>query len=1392
MRLGLDFGKVFTKGVVIDKYNNIVKKWFLRHQGEVGNSLETILNELNHENIHVSAFGLTGSFSELFSGDGKGEKIDDVNALITAANYFSPSARNIINIGGSSLMLIELSENGEFLNMTCNSLCAAGTGSFLDQQALRLGINDNGLAEHTMMLSPPEVATRCAVFAKTDIIHRQQEGFSKSEIWCGLCKGLSLTMLNTLLKGRKIHGDVLLTGGVAMNSLIQHYLRTILNEKLIVSENPHLLQAFGAALLGNLEFKNLRNFIQGRGTSRKNNDKKLMPSLNLELSKHFSFDNDNFFVDSNGTEVRVSKITGKNSPECFIGIDIGSTSTKSALIDREGKVIADFYRKTDGDPIGATKKIFQAIQEFQERDGIDMKILGTATTGSGRKMLGQLIGADAIVNEITAHATGALHFNPDIETIFEIGGQDSKYIHLKNGRVHLVNMNYVCAAGTGSFIEEQAVRLGFDVRQIGKMVLGIQPPITSDRCTVFMEEDLNRLLRQGYSKKEVMAAVMYSVVQNYLNKVVGNRPVSKQKIFFQGATARNVGLVAAFEKYLKREIIVNPSCHIMGALGAALIARNKILSEGRKTTFRGLNVFKNEIKLTWDTCNICSNVCRITYAEISGFKEKPSWGYMCGREPEEKKAKYKEYYDLFEFREKLLLTVGGAVRKTKPLGTAGIPWVMTNYTYMPLWRTFLNELGFNVRMSPKTNDEILKAGIESVQADMCLPVKVVYGHVNYLSKINDVNFIFLPHLIGGKKNKDTSNSCFCPYVQAVPSMLRAGSDTGKNLKPIVSPVVDFRESISSTVKNLFAVFKDFGISEQMIRKAFKKGMEAQNKFSEALQQKGREVLEELKKDQNKAMVIVGRPYNVYDSRVNLNIPKKIAGLGFRVIPLDMIPFNSENLGEEFYNMFWNYGQVIINALKVIRDYGNVFPVYLTNFSCGPDSFLLTYAEEISDKKPLLILELDEHGADAGYSTRIEAFVDSIESYVHNDERFSIYSPKVNRDELRDRKWLIPPMHPIGARLVAAAMRGHGLNAVSLPDETADVHSIGKSLTRGGECVPASLTIGNIVKYMQENKNSEKFAVFMPTSTGPCRFGQYATLHRIILNKSGYADVPVISPSAENAYYGLDMELRKDIWKAILSGDILYKIRCKLKPYEEKGGEAERKMNEAFRVMEACFENRGDYLVFLEKAVRNFDKIKTKKITKPLVGVVGEIFVRCNPFSNGYVVESIERYGGEAWLAPVSEWIQYTAYLHKLTAIDAMKWNEIFKAFFKNRFIVREEHRAYEVVEQWLHDRKEPPIDLVVNEGARYLPREFTAEAILTIGRAVVFMKQNASLIVNASPFTCMPGNISAAIFQKIQKEYGVPVINLFYDGDHSENERLRSFMSNIRVKKEDGARALVG
>ena len=1391
MRVGFDLGSLYIKAVIFDRNNNILQGWFIEHKGRVRESLESILKEGEKYLEKADFLGVTGSFAKTIFP--KKIPIDGINALITGTLRYIPDAKNIINIGGGSLSLIELNGNGEFINLTSNSLCAAGTGSFLDQQAFRMGMAQQQEDADTVVKKPPEIATRCAVFAKTDIIHRQQEGFTKPEIWCGLCKGLSSTILSTLLKGRLLDGTVVLTGGVALNPQIQNWLKKEFSDGFKIPQNPQFIQAVGAAILGEHKIEDLLGVIRSEQVQKTAvRSSGLRKPLDLRISKVPSFDVQAVWVDDNNTECRLKEWDFSGNVKAFLGIDIGSTSTKAVIIDNNADILADFYRKTEGDPIGATKKIFSAITYLCEKNETVLEIIGSATTGSGRKMIGTITGADTIVNEITAHAHGALHFNKDIETIFEIGGQDSKYIYLKNGRVHLVNMNYVCAAGTGSFVEEQANRLGFKVQDIGRVVMGITPPVTSDRCTVFMEQDIDRLLRDGYSREEVMAAVMYSVVQNYLIKVVGNRPVSNGKIFFQGATARNAGLVAAFEQYLGKEIIVHPSCHVMGALGAAIIARKKIQS-GVKTSFRGFDIFKRDVSLSAENCNLCSNVCRISFADIDGLDKKPSWGYMCGREPDEQKAKYKEYNDLFEFRERLLLTVGSGGRKKQNGYTIGLPWALSTYTYMPLWRVFLRELGFNVRISPRTNDILLKKSIESVQADFCLPAKLINGHMQYFYDNKNVDFIFLPSMIASEKRHSTTNTCFCPYLQAAPAISNH-INNGRDSKHIgiLSPVIDFRKKEWEIIDELKSVLGRFDISVAEIKKAYRRGMESQREFARICMAKGKDVLRELKEKGEQGMVIIGRPYNVCDPRVNLNIPKKIAGLGYRVIPLDMIPFDISNLGKEFNNMFWSYGQVIVNAMKVVKDYDNLFPVYLTSFSCGPDSFILTYAEEIAGDKPILILELDEHGADAGYTTRIEAFRDAIKSGSSSKSKFSIYIPDVKKSELKKRKILIPPMHSVGAKLLAAAMRGYGYNAVSLPDDNLESYTVGKSLTRGGECMPAAVTIGNIVKTIQESERNGGYAIFMPTSSGPCRFGQYVTLHRLILNRLGYTDVPIISPSADNAYYGFDMDTRREMWKAILAGDILLKMLCKTKPYELRDGDSDRVMQRSIELIEKGFENRKDYRSVLESVTRDFMQIERSEVNKPIAGIVGEIFVRCNSFSNGSIIDVIEECGGEAWLAPVSEWILYTSYLHNDQAIKTKNLNEIFTAFFKNRFIMKEEHKAYEVVKPMLYNRVEPSIKEVVEEGAKYLSQDFTAEAILSVGRAVIFARQGASIIANVSPFTCMPGTISAAIFQNIQKEYGIPIVNLFYDGEHGENERLRTFMSNLKNKSSFQINSVAG
>ncbi len=1365
-RVGLDIGSLYLKAVLIrDSGSTPEKKYFEPLKGDPVERVEEVLQQFGVLS-RPALIGVTGANAGVL--EGAVEILDPVRALRKAVLARLPHVRNIIDIGGCSVTLVRLDEDGDFVSYTTNSLCAAGTGSFLDEQAGRLGISYEETHSFERIDAPPSIATRCAVFAKTDLIHRQQEGYSREALWSGLCKGMTNTFMQILLRGGKLVGPTIVTGGVGLNDEIMRWLAEQFGTEISRFPDSVFAQAVGSALIASSSHIVLTKDLLGRshaghrvGGSR--------PPLILEKTSYPDMTVLEERLDESGTEIRIHKPLAREI-NVYLGIDVGSTSTKLALVDENEEVLVDLYRKTSGDPIGATRLLFSAMREIERSGPVSFQVLGAATTGSGRRLVGKLVGADLIVNEITAHATGALKVDPEIETVFEIGGQDSKYMYLKNGRMSQCNMNYVCAAGTGSFVEEQANKLGFSVAEVGDRVMGLRAPPSSERCTVFMQQDLNDLLTRGYPKEEALAAVMYSVAQNYLTKVVGKRPVSPKKVFFQGATARNKALVAAFEKILDREIVVSPLCHIMGAYGAALLVKR---SQKTETGFKGLGLLDRGLNLTYERCELCTNHCKITFAQFEGEEEKPSWGYMCGRDPDDRGKRRVEGYAPFQKR-KAALAQAGNVNVKEPLATLGIPRCLVNFTYLPLWKKFLGELGFRVKLSGATDDETVRDGVENTGADYCYPIKVAHGHVSRLLESKEVDKVFFPHLIGFVPAKSSFPvGYFCPYVQSFPSVAKA---TFK--EEIITPVVDFHWTTRRIVSELYAALgQRFGISRKKISEAWKEATLVQKEFLDSLQKEGRRVVENLK---GKGVVVIGRPYNMLDERVSLNIPYKLAeAFDLTVLPVDMVPFEPEGIDRSF-KMFWNYGKVILNGLKFVRENPDWYCVFLSNFGCGPDSYLLSYAEEIMKDKPFLILELDEHGSDAGYQTRIEAFMDAVESTSPKSYRRFDWSIMDEKDGMDRRVIWIPPMHPVGARLFAAAFRRYGYEARALPEENNEILETGRSLVRGSECLPTALTIGNFVHKMREiNGDPREHAFFMATSDGPCRFGQYIVLHRLILDRAGYGDVAIVAPSSYNQYAGLPERMRPFLWETILMSDVLYKARCKLRPYEVREGQTERILEEAVLRMEEAISQGEEVAEAFQDVFSRFEQIEVAGPRKPLVGIVGEIYVRCNLFSNDYVVRAVEDAGGEAWLAPLSEWFLYTGFMQKWHARHRGDLKGMMRAYFKDTYLHKHERRIYERTRRIMGDRTEPEIEEVMERAARYVPVNFGGEAALTLGRAALFAERGARMVVNVAPFTCMPGTITTALFNHIQQEIGVPVVSLFFDGQSGESRHIRTYIENL-------------
>ncbi len=1383
VRIGLDIGSLFVKLVILDENKQLIFNESRPHKGEMLDTARAMIRE-NTQFCHCASISIIGRNAQRVADVIGIQPDSDITAVIHAVNEKTTGVRQIIDIGGGSLSLIELDEDAALTGYQTNTLCAAGTGSFLDEQAVRLGIDYKDLAHFPTTVNPPSMATRCAVFAKSDLIHRQQQGFGIPDMWSGICKSMAHTIMTTLFKGRKPVGKTIIIGGVARNSNVMKWLSREFPEGMMVcSDHPQESGAFGAALLAKPVDTDIDWDSSMNASFNKTEEKR--PPLVLQLSRYPSFAVESCFTDKDGNEIRITKWPDDNHLSGFIGIDIGSTSTKLLMIDDHGDVILDIYRKTGGSPLQAIAKIFAALQALVKTRSSTIEVAGVGTTGSGRKLAGAVIRADKVVNEITAHLKGTMTADPEIDTIFEIGGQDSKYIHAIHGNLHNANMNYICAAGTGSFIEEVSHKTGFNLASLGDEVMGVEAPITSDRCTVFMDQDIGNQFLKGYSPREVMGGILYSVAQNYLNKVVGNRYTSKKKIFFQGATARNKGLVAVFENLLGVEIVVSPYCHVMGSWGVALLTRQEMQKTNQRTRFVGLSFSEKSVQLTSAPCNLCTNHCSITTAQMENENEKQSWGYLCGRDSDDHTVRVNKEFRFFRQQEKIWKTIGKRVPLPENAPTVYLPRALLSYSFYPFWRTFFEGLGYRLKLSKKTDPQIHLMAADWVGADYCHPVKLAHGHIRYLLDIQKAERVFIPFSISDEdKGQKTSRTFFCPYNMALPALIRSAVQlNGINEDRLVTATIDFRWDAKTAVDRLSAdLGKKLGRSRKQIDSAWRLAWETKQLFHTEIVKAGKQALNDIELSGRPAIVILGRPYNVFDSGLNLSLPEKIASLGFDVLPLEFLNITDEDIGNEFRNMFWNYGRKIIEASRIIARSPDLYAVYLSNFGCGPDSFIQTYVEEIMGDKPILMLELDEHSADTGYLTRLEAFADVLAANkIRQVPRYSLDIPETSKDGLKNKTLWLPSMGEAHPEISAAILRANGENARVLPLETSHSFMAGKSLTRGGECTPCPATIGAFISTIQkEGSDHTRHALFMPTSCGPCRFGQYSILDRIIFNRMGWNDVPIVSWSSENSYQDMDVKTYRTLWTGFVISDILFKMRCRIKPYELNEGQTEAIYHKHIAALAETFEKGIHPKKAIKTARDDFLSIPVKNIKKPLVGIVGEIYVRNNRFLNRNLVRRVEQAGGEAWLAPMSEWVQYTAFMESFqNRYQKSRKTTRIGQYLKQRYLRNDEVFWTRQVSPILDERFEPDIGQTIKEGARFLPVDFSGEAIITLGRAIEFIKTGADLVVNCAPFGCMPGAITSGIFQTIQKEYKVPVVNLFFDGEDNQSKIIEIYLENL-------------
>ena len=956
----------------------LVLSRYRRLQGSPIQSTFDLLKELYDflPEEDVEGIRVTGSGSQLIAKVLGIYFENEFRAIAKGMRMFYPEVRTVFEMGGeaSKYLRLDPTVTGKHLGILdyqTSGECAAGTGSFIDQQATRLlySIEQVGPAACAASCAA-RIAGRCSVFAKTDMIHAQQKGYTTDQILRGLCDAVARNYKSSLVKGRAVVAPVAFIGGVAMNEGVRNALREAFKLKeadLMIPEHYAWLGAMGAAMLESEEFRK-RSFkrihqLRQHEAARKN----------FSCTDRLTMDKVLLLRDKTKT---VSLPPAGERLECYLGIDIGSVSTNLVVIDADGNLVKEIYLRTQGRPI---EVVDRGLKEIEAELGEVLDIRGVGTTGSGRELIGELVGADTVNDEITAHKTGSMHvckqmgMDP-VDTIFEIGGQDSKFIRIDKGVVVDFTMNEACAAGTGSFLEEQAEKLGISIKEeFARLALAsTNPARLGERCTVFMERDVTGLMHKGAEVGDLAAGLAYSVALNYLNRVVRGRKVGKV-IFFQGGTAYNDAVAAAFSEILGKQIIVPPHNGVIGAIGMALIARDRMKDSGQASRFRGYDLGRVNFTTREFVCQACSNFCDMKEFNIEG--QRTYWGDKCSDKFRKRARTDRQpvIEDLVEWREKLLeevlLPARGGSR------TVGIPRTMFYYDRFPFWCAYFQELGFDVVVSSPTDRKISQAGEELAIAQPCFPVKVAHGHVQDLLE-KCVDYVLIPNTVNVEGPDDGLESHLCPWNQTLPFVVRAVPQLELANPKFLSPTVHFRFGPEHVEKELKEFARGLGIKPRVNAEAVRAGYAAQTTFADALQEAGKEAMARLQETDEPALVLVGRPYNIFDRSVNCDIPRKLRTLyGINVLPMEVLPLDAEDISEVNPNMYWNSGRRILSAARIVSRNPNLHLVFISNFKCGPDSYIKSFVDEAAGK-PSLVLQFDGHANDAGFITRCEAYLDS--------------------------------------------------------------------------------------------------------------------------------------------------------------------------------------------------------------------------------------------------------------------------------------------------------------------------------------------------------------------------------------------------------------------------------
>ena len=1387
--LGIDIGSTTVKIAILDADHNILFSDYERHYANIRETLSSLLtrayNQLGNLTLHPM---ITGSGGLTLANHLGVPFTQEVIAVATSLKELAPKTDVAIELGGEDAKIIYF--EGGNVEQRMNGICAGGTGSFIDQMASLIQTDASGLNEYAKNYkSLYAIAARCGVFAKTDIQPLINEGATKEDLAASIFQAVVNQTISGLACGKPIRGHVAFLGGPLhfLSELKVAFIRTLnLDEEHIIdTDNSHLFAAIGSALNAKEEVA----FTMEEMVNKLSSDIKM--EFEVERMEPLFADKaayEEFSARHSRHHVASADLTSYKG-KAFLGIDAGSTTTKIALVGEDGSLLYSFYSSNDGSPL---KTAIRSLKEIYEQLPEDVHIVRSCSTGYGEALMKAAFLLDDGEVETVAHYYAAAFFNPAVDCILDIGGQDMKCIKIKNQTVDSVQLNEACSSGCGSFIETFAKSLNYSVQDFAKAALFAEHPIDlGTRCTVFMNSKVKQAQKEGASVADISAGLAYSVIKNALFKVIKVSDASElgKNIVVQGGTFYNDAVLRSFEKIADCEAIRPDIAGIMGAFGAALIAREHY-EDGQESTMLS---YEKLCGLQYETsmakCKGCTNSCRLTINRFSGGRQFIS-GNRCERGIGGQKNA-NNVPNLFEYKLQRLFSYPSLDPTQAPRGTIGIPRVLNMYENYPFWHTFFTRLGYRVVLSPSSNRKIYELGIESIPSESeCYPAKLAHGHVTWL--INQgVDFIFYPALFYERDEVEGANNHYnCPIVTSYSENIKNNvEEISSGQMKLRNPFMSFRD-IDTVTQALLREFSELPAGE--VRTAAKAAWEELANARKDIQKKGEETLDYLAKTGKRGIVLAGRPYHI-DPEINHGIPELITSFDMAVLTEDSISHLGHPERPLIVSDQWMYHSRLYAAASYVKKVENLDLIQLNSFGCGLDAVTTDQVNDIlsGSDKIYTCLKIDEVNNLGAARIRVRSLLSAIKVREKLHKQRTIRSSAIVKvpftEEMRkDYTIICPQMSPIHFELLEPAFNACGYHFVVLDNDNKHSVDVGLKYVNNDACYPSLLVVGQIMEALLSGKyDLNKTAIIMSQTGGGCRATNYVGFIRRALKKADMAQIPVISlnlagiESNPGFHLNADMLIRAAVGAEF--GDIFMRCIYRMRPYEATPGSVEAVHQKWLKVTQEFVSAKHISLRKFNKLckeiIRDFDSIPLLDIKKPRVGIVGEILVKFSPAGNNHLVELLESEGAEAVVPDLIDFMLYCFYnqLYKADHLGMSKktarnsklgiWaiEHILRSTATKEF-QRSKHFTPPTPIQEIAEFAEP----IVSIGNQ------TGEGWFLTGEMVELIHDGVPNIVCTQPFGCLPNHVvGKGVIKALRKAYPASnIVAIDYDPGASEVNQL--------------------